>query len=331
MKRFGKVLLWLGGTVVGLALALFVAMEVSPWPRVIVIRWLFDQDAKSTAEALVKHLPSGVIARPDLVYDAASPNGKLDVYYPASAAGQKVTTVVWVHGGGYVSGRKEDIGNYARVLAGQGFVVVSVDYTIAPEAQYPTPIRQVNAALAWLAKNEAGLPVDAARFVLAGDSAGSGIVAQLANVISAPAYARDLGIQPALPRQHLVGVILHCGVYGIDGIDFDGGFGGFLKTALWSYFGRKDALSDPRLDQFSVMRHVTSDFPPAFISAGNADPLLPQSQAMAAALKAKGVRVDELFFPPQHVPALGHEYQFNLDTAEGRQALERSVRFLQSL
>lgn len=330
MRKLLKVLLWMLGLVAGAGLGFYVALQVSPWPGVVGIRWLFDAGARSASDALVKHLPAGVTVRPGLVYDAGSPDGKLDVFYPASAGGQKLTTVVWVHGGGYVSGRREDIGNYCRILAGRGFTVVSVDYTIAPEAQYPTPVRQANAALAWLARNEAGLPVDPDKFVLAGDSAGSGIVAQLANAISVPAYARDLGVQPAIPRGRLAGIILHCGVYGIDGINLDGPFGGFLKIVLWSYFGRKDALADPRLDQFSVARHVTGEFPPAFISAGNADPLLPQSQALAAALKARGVAVDELFYPADHAPALAHEYQFNLDTAAGRLALERTVKFLSS-
>jgi acetyl esterase len=328
MQKLAKIFLWFLGSLLGLALAVWVAFQVSPWPAVWLIRHTFDAGAAAASGKLQKHLPADVTARTDLVYDAASPNGKLDVYYPASAPGKRLTTVVWVHGGGYVSGRKEDIGNYCRILAGRGFTVVSVDYTIAPEAKYPAPVRQANAALAWLARNEAGLPVDPGRIVLAGDSAGSGIVAQLANVISVPAYAREVGITPAIPRSHLAGLLLNCGVYGVDGINLDGPFGGFLKTVLWAYFGRKDALSDPRLDQFSVARHVTAEFPPVFITAGNADPLLPQSQALAAALKARGVAVDELFFPPDQTPPLGHEYQFDLDTEAGRLALERTVRFL---
>jgi acetyl esterase/lipase len=59
-------------------------------------------------------------------------------------------------------------------------------------------------------------------------------------------------------------------------------------------------------------------FPPMFISAGNADPLVPQSRAMAAGAAQAGVSVDSLFFPPDYVPPLPHEYQFNLDTEAGR-------------
>jgi acetyl esterase/lipase len=101
-----------------------------------------------------------------------------------------------------------------------------------------------------------------------------------------------------------------------------------LRTVLWSYSGTKDFLDDPAFDTASVAQYVTDAFPPSFISAGNGDPLGPQSVLMAAALRAKGVRVDELFFPPDTTPALPHEYQFNLDTGAGQQALERAVAFL---
>jgi acetyl esterase len=45
-----------------------------------------------------------------------------------------------------------------------------------------------------------------------------------------------------------------------------------------------------------VLKHVTAEFPPAFISAGNGDPLLPQSIALADTLASRGARVERLFF-----------------------------------
>jgi acetyl esterase len=80
-----------------------------------------------------------------------------------------------------------------------------------------------------------------------------------------------------------------------------------------------------------VANYVTGAFPPAFVSAGNADPLLSQSLEMAKVLKAAGVRVDTLFFPDDHEPPLPHEYQFNLDTEAGQLALERSLAFLRNV
>lgn len=75
---------------------------------------------------------------------------------------------------------------------------------------------------------------------------------------------------------------------------------------------------------------MTADFPPAFISAGNADPLLRHSTALAETLASHGVSVDSLFFPSDYAPGLPHEYQFNLDTDAGRLALDRSGAFLAS-
>lgn len=49
---------------------------------------------------------------------------------------------------------------------------------------------------------------------------------------------------------------------------------------------------------------------------------------MAQALQDRGVKVDTLFFPPETEPKLPHEYQFDLDRPEGRQALEQLTGFL---
>jgi acetyl esterase/lipase len=110
-------------------------------------------------------------------------------------------------------------------------------------------------------------------------------------------------------------------------MNFDGPFASFMRTVLWSYLGTRDP-HDARVRQMSVTPHVSSSYPPAFISVGNADPLAPQSIALAEALRAHAVEVDTLFFPPDRQPPLDHEYQLTLSTAAAQQALERSVAFL---
>jgi hypothetical protein len=52
---------------------------------------------------------------------------------------------------------------------------------------------------------------------------------------------------------------------------------------------------------------------------------------MAEVLRAKGIRVDTLFYPADYKPPLGHEYQFDLDTDAGQLALRRSTDWLRSL
>jgi len=314
----------------GLALAVLALFRLSPWPGALLIRHVFDEEGERVARALDAHLPADVTAWWDEVYDPADPDARLDVFHPA-APGPTRATIVWIHGGAFVAGSKGHVAGYARILAARGFTVAGVGYSLAPWHRYPKPVLQVDAALGHLQREAARLRVDPARFVLAGDSAGAHIAAQLACAISDPGYAAALGLRPAIRRDQLAGVILHCGPYDARRIDASGRFGGFLRTVLWAYIGRRDFTADPAMATFSVVEHVTATFPPAFISAGNADPLEPQSRALAAALAAQGVRVDPLFFPADHTASLPHEYQFHLDTAEGRLALERTLAFLDTL
>jgi len=137
-----------------------------------------------------------------------------------------------------------------------------------------------------------------------------------------------LGIVPAVERRQLAALLLYCGPYTIDGVNLDGPSGKFLNTVLWSFSGSKDFKSNPNFAAAWVLNHVTAEFPPSFISAGNGDPLLPQSIALADRLASRGVRVERLFFASDRQPPLPHEYQFNLDNEAGRLALERSVAFL---
>ena len=319
--------------VVGLVLvagAAFAAWTFSPWPKALLIRWSFDAEAEEKAAAMEKHVPPGVVTVFNEVYDPADGDAKLDVFYPQTVDGTDTAlpTIVWTYGGGWVSGRKEHVAPYLKILAAAGYVAIGINYSIAPGATYPTPVRQLNAALAFVTANAARYHVDPTRLFLGGDSAGSQIASQYANVVSVPAYAERVGIKPSIARSQLRGVVLMCGAFDAALADFNGPFGGFLTTVMWSYSGTKDFLDAPAYEAFSVRRFVDASFPPAFITAGNGDPLLSQSQAMAETLKGVGVEVDELFFAADRAPALPHEYQFNLDDAAGQEALKRTLAFL---
>jgi acetyl esterase/lipase len=333
MRFAFKVLVWLAASLCVLAVLGFVAWHLSPWPRAMLIRYAFYQDTLKIVAAQEKHVPPGIGSIRDERYDALDRDALLDVFFLSdrARADRAMPTIVWVHGGGWVSGTKDQIANYAKVLAARGFTVVSVNYSVAPEAKYPTPVRQANAALGHLVKNAERLNINTANLVLAGDSAGAHITSQLANVITVPEYAKALGIVPVIAREQLAGMLLYCGPYTTEGINLDGPFGNFLTTVLWSYSGTSEFRTDPYFQTAWILNHVTADFPPTFISAGNADPLLPQSVALADKLSGLGVRVERLFFPKDHVPPLQHEYQFDLDTVAGQFALERSVAFLSGL
>jgi acetyl esterase len=169
--------------------------------------------------------------------------------------------------------------------------------------------------------------VDDTRIVLAGDSAGSQIVAQMATIITNPSYANIIGIQPQMTADKLKGMLLSCGAYDLSLPDYSGEWGKFLHTVLWAYSGTSDFLHDPKLKTASVVNYVSAQFPSSFITAGNVDPLLAQSTEFAQKLQKLGVQTSTLFYPADHQPKLNHEYQFDLDTADGQNALNQMVSF----
>jgi acetyl esterase/lipase len=306
----------------------YLGWTTSPWPSALFYRVLFDRGGVAMNHALARHVPQGVLAQTDIAYAAGDPDAWLDIFRPASAGGRPLPVVVWIHGGAFLSGSKDQVSNYLRLLAARGYAAVGIDYTLAPRGRYPGPVVQANAALRFLQENAERFGLDASRFFLAGDSAGAQIAAQLAAAIGSPDYAAGLRLKPSIAREHLRGAILFCGFHDLEAINPSGAFGGLLRTATWSYFGAKDLTGDRRAAEFSTVNNVSSAFPALFISAGNADPLLSQSQKLADMAKAHSVVVDSLFFPAHRSPGLAHEYQFDLDNDAGKGAFERMIAFL---
>ncbi len=328
-KRAG---LWILCCVVLLIASGIVYFISSPKPGSWIIRRVFEKDAVKVNQALEKHITIPVSSVLDLLYAEGDPDAYLNVYYPETIGeNELLPVIVWIHGGGWVAGNKEQTANYNKILAGKGFAVAVIDYTLAPNKHYPYQIGQLNKALAYLAANAKHLHMDIRWLFLAGDSGGASIAAQYANMLTSPPYAGLIGIEPLIEPAQLAGVLLYCGPYDIGMVNWKGGFGWFVKTISWAYSGKKDFMSVPGFEGLSVSNYVTKNFPPAYISAGNKDPLLNQSGALANKLSGMGVPVDTLFFPANYVPGLPHEYQFNLDNDAGKIALERSVEFLKKI
>ena len=325
MKRF---ILWSAGALVVFIVAVLLAFTLSPWPGVAVITYAFSKGDQASEAALAKHVPAGVVSRRDLAYGEAK-DEVFDLYYPEGAS--SLPTIVWVHGGGYVAGSKDGVANYLKVLAGNGYTAIAVEYSKGRGTTYPKPLEQVNAALGFVSSHAAQLHVDAASIILAGDSAGAHIASQVALIITDPSYANAIGIAPQLKPQQLVAMLLVSGVYDPFATDRNGVRAWFYETMMWAYSGVKSLAMDERFKLMSVPAHVTAAFPPSYISSGNADPLAPQAVVLAQTLAGLGVRTEALFFPAERDPPLPHEYQFNLDAAAGRESLERMLGFLRGV
>jgi acetyl esterase len=317
----------LGARVTGAAL--HATLWLSPYPMARVVRRQFAASGAATNRALEEHAPADVEWWFDEPYGSAR-HEVLDLYRPFDPDGARpaLPGLVWVHGGGFVGGDKAHLRGWCCILASRGFAVVAPRYTLAPEVEYPAPVQQVVDVLSELQRNAARFGVDRDRLVLAGDSAGAQIAAQAAAVIVDPAYADACEVEVAEGTAPPVACVLCCGPYDLGLVRPGTGLMADFETCcMWSYSGSRAFRTSRSFATMSVVDHVTADFPPTFVTVGNADPLAPHTESLVAALQAQGVTVESASFPADHVPALGHEYQFDLSLADARDTLEQIVAF----
>jgi len=202
--------------------------------------------------------------------------------------------VVWMHGGGFVAGGAGIPAPLVAAAAEHGWLIVSVDYRLAPEAHYPAALNDNYAALRWVHDNAAALCVDRSRIAVGGASAGGGHAAMLALA------ARDRREVP-VAYQILIYPMLD---------DRTGstrpapaGTGHHVWTARSNRFGWSALLGQPAgtanvpAGVVPGRRSDLAGLPPAFIGAGTLDLFVAEDIAYATALAAAGVKVDLAVVP----------------------------------
>jgi acetyl esterase len=138
------------------------------------------------ARQLLRYVQASVPVRlqPADIDDRIIPGGltgqvSIRIIRPAGAAGVPLV-IFHFHGGGWVLGDKDTNERLDRELANAArAVVVFVDYTPAPDAQYPVQNEQACTAMQWAIANAGGIGADPARVALVGDSAGGNVTAAL--------------------------------------------------------------------------------------------------------------------------------------------------------
>ncbi|HEX8305143.1 MAG TPA: alpha/beta hydrolase [Jatrophihabitans sp.] len=110
-----------------------------------------------------------------------SPHGPLPIRVLRPAGTEAKPTVVYFHGGGWISGTIDThLGHARRICTQADMVVVSVGYRLAPEHPFPAAFEDALLATEWIAQRTAEFGGDDGTLVLAGDSAGGQLAASVA-------------------------------------------------------------------------------------------------------------------------------------------------------
>ncbi|NHZ42331.1 alpha/beta hydrolase [Massilia aquatica] len=209
----------------------------------------------------------------------------LRVYLPVNApASGARPAIVFAHGGGWCLCSVDLYDNPCRALANAtGCMVLSVDYRLAPEHPFPTPLEDVYAALVWTTEHAVILGIDPARIAVGGDSAGANLAAGaalLARERSGPAIAHQLLMYPALDDR----------LSSASCAEFAEGYSLTLETMrfCWSTYLGDAGGADP--DYAAPLRAQSlHGLPPATVMACEFDPLRDEAVAYAQRLRDASV------------------------------------------
>jgi len=225
--------------------------------------------------------PAEVATVEELAHDTGHGTIKLRFYHPAP--GRSLPVILYLHGGGYILGSLDTHDRVQRLHAREsGWALLAIDYSLAPEAKFPTQVLQAASVARSLPALLAGRDVDTGRFAFAGDSAG-------ANLSCATTFELAAGGGPK-PEA----LLLYYGGYGLKdsvsrrlyGNRWDGLEEKELDFYRSTYLAAEAQATDPRYD---ILRGDLARLPRSFILACALDPLHDDSLALARGLELAGV------------------------------------------
>lgn len=217
----------------------------------------------------------------------------LDLYLPEGKEGAPL--VVFVHGGGWQRGSRNDMPLGA--MAPAGFAFASVDYRLTPVAPFPAQAHDIKAAIRFLRAKQSEYGYDAARIAIAGTSAG----AHLAALVGVTNGHKELEgtVGGNLSQSSDVQAILS--YYGAS--DFmtilkqSTPFGlGVREPALQLLLGGHPEEKEELAKLASPVYHLDANDPPMLLLHGDQDPQMPinQSLQLYGAYREKGLDAEFL-------------------------------------
>ena len=226
-------------------------------------------------------------------------NGKdlaLDLYMP-TPLGTAPTLAVWVHGGAWMRGGKNETlsknGNLVASLLNEGVAVAAVNYRLSGEAIYPAAPNDINDAINFLVDNSDNLKLSAEHVIMMGRSAGG----HLASLLTT-SNNDDVPFLNAKPRYRVIGMVDFFGpsdflaLRGNSGkVDHDA-----PDAAEAQFLGESPLVNEALAREASPTTYIDNKTPPFIIFHGLDDGVVPatQSELLSRRLDQFGVP-NELF------------------------------------
>lgn len=217
----------------------------------------------------------------------------LQLYRPQESKANSLPALVYLHGGGFVSGDLDTHDRVLRRLANtSGYIIVAVEYRLAPEYPFPAAPEDCFAAWQWVIDNADELQIDANKVAVGGDSAGGLLAAVLCLM------CRDRNVNPPIAQILIYpNTDLAVDTFSWHELDF------LHPSQSRANFLSQVALYVPDSNQrqqpyVSPLRAKNfADLPPALIITAELDPQRDEGEAYVKKLQDAGCHVTHTFYP----------------------------------
>ncbi len=214
----------------------------------------------------------------------------LDLYSPKELS-EPAPAIIFIHGGSWKGGKKEDYRIYALHFAKMGYVVASIQYRLSREAPFPAAVHDVKAAVRFMRAEAASMNVDPDRIAVAGGSAGGHLTMMIGYSSDVKELAGNSGHEGVSSRVRCI-----VNLYGPTDMTTEYARGvSKTNSAVSDFF---EGTYDEQPESYakgSPLNYVTSDDPPTLILHGTVDALVPINQADILAKKLTEVGVPYIY------------------------------------
>lgn len=198
----------------------------------------------------------------------------------------KLPGILWIHGGGYITGMKEMIymSRAIGILKKYAAVIVTPEYRLAGKAPYPAALEDCYAALEYMYNNADELGIDRNLLIVGGESAGGGLTAALCMYVRDNSEIKIAFQMPLYPM--------------IDDRDTDSSANNYRLpwNTLFNHIAWKKYLFDLKEERpvYAVPARQTdySDLPPCYTFVGDKEPFYCETLSYVENLKKAGVYAD---------------------------------------
>lgn len=270
------------------------------------------------------------MGKPDLAKSVkyATINGKdlyMDISLPENIEGKNnLTPIVYIHGGGFVSGERNQAPQWTKFFNDRGYVVFDVDYRLATDSYHTwdKASADIATAIVWIGQNAEKYKVDMNKLLISGNSAGGGLALQTAYGIgdgTLKAYEPGVLVQPKAvialyPAQDLENCWNSNNALTRMSHNFD-----------TKYFGGSPQDYPKEYAAILPANHINKNTPPTLILAGKNDHLVPYSGQVGLANALTKANIPNEIVG---LPFTEHEFDASLNGLATQISFQAVTKFL---